>query len=296
VSKLVQCIPNFSEGTRPEIVARIIEGITSVSGVKLLNYSSNQDHNRSVVTFIGEPQVVLEGAFEGISEAAKLIDMEHHSGGHPRMGATDVVPFVPVTGVSMEECVKLARQLGERVARELGIPVYLYEYAATTPTRKNLADVRRGEYEGLKESITTPARKPDFGPQALHPSAGAIAIGARNPLVAFNVNLNTADLSIAQKIARSIRGSSGGLVNVKAMGVMLEEQNLAQVSMNMTDFRSTPLHRVLEIIRMEAGRYGVGIAGTEIVGTVPRDALLDAAHYYLQLDGFGEKQILENNL
>jgi glutamate formiminotransferase / 5-formyltetrahydrofolate cyclo-ligase len=296
VSKLVQCIPNFSEGTRPEIVARIIEGITSVSGVKLLNYSSNQDHNRSVVTFIGEPQVVLEGAFKGISEAAKLIDMEQHSGGHPRMGPTDVVPFVPVTGVSMEECVELARQLGERVARELGIPVYLYEYAATTPTRKNLADVRRGEYEGLKESITTPARKPDFGPQALHPSAGAIAIGARNPLVAFNVNLNTADLSIAQKIARSIRGSSGGLVNVKAMGVMLEEQNLAQVSMNMTDFRSTPLHRVLEIIRMEAGRYGVGIAGTEIVGTVPRDALLDAAHYYLQLDGFGEKQILENNL
>jgi glutamate formiminotransferase len=292
----VQCIPNFSEGSRPEVVAQIVTAISNVSGVKLLNYSSNQDHNRTVVTFIGQPEAVLEGAFLGIAKAADLIDMAQHQGGHPRMGAADVVPFVPVSGVDMEDCVALAQRLGERVGKDLGIPVYLYEYAATSPNRKNLADVRRGEYEGLMQCIGTPERKPDFGPQTMHPKAGAVAIGARSPLVAFNVNLNTADLKIAQKIARSVRGSSGGLVNVKAMGVMLEEQNLAQVSMNMTDFRSTPLHRVLELIRLEAIRYGVGIFGTEIVGTVPRDVLLEAAYYYLQLEGFEPKQILENNL
>ncbi len=296
MDKLVQCIPNFSEGTRPEVVEEIVRAISSVSGTKVLDFSSNQDHNRTVVTFIGTPYAVLDAAFNGIATAVKLIDMEQHKGGHPRMGAADVVPFVPVSGVNMADCVDLARRLGERVGQELQIPVYLYEYAATTVERKNLADVRRGEYEGLKQTIGTPGRKPDFGPSRMHPKAGAVAIGARNPLVAFNVNLNTSDVALAQKIARCVRGSSGGLVNVKAMGVMLEEKNLAQVSMNMTNFLSTPLHRALELIRLEAGRYGVGIAGTEIVGTVPRDALLEAAYAYLQLEGFDRKQILENNL
>ena len=294
--KIVQCIPNFSEGRRPEVVEQIIAAIKTVSGIKVLDYSSNPDHNRTVVTLIGEPPGVLDAVFNGIAAATKLIDMEAHSGEHPRMGATDVVPFVPVAGVSMSDCVELAKELGQRVGRELQIPVYLYEYAATSSQRKNLAEVRRGQYEGLKLEILTPERTPDYGPALMHPSAGAVAIGARNPLVAFNVNLSTSDLAVAQKIAKAIRGSSGGLVNVKALGVMLEETNQAQVSMNMTDYRVTPLFRVLELIRREAERYGVGISGTEIIGTVPMDALIEAASFYMQLNEFQPGQVLEKNL
>lgn len=296
MDRIVQCIPNFSEGRRPEVVRQIVSAIKETAGVKLLNYSSNPDHNRTVVTFVGEPEAVLAAAYAGITTAAELINMEEHQGGHPRMGAADVVPFVPISGVTMDECVELARKLGGKVGDELAIPVYLYEFAATTPARKNLADVRRGEYEGIKETIHTPERKPDFGPSQIHSRAGAVAIGARNPLVAFNVNLNTSDIEIAKKIAKAVRGSSGGFANVKALGVMLEETNHAQVSMNMTDYKASPLFRVLETIRREAERYGVTIAGTEIVGTVPMDALLDASYFYLQLDGFQPQQILEKNI
>lgn len=296
MQKVVQCIPNFSEGRRPEVVEQIVGAIKATVGVKLLNYSLNTDHNRSVVTFVGAPEAVFLGALNGIRKAIECINMEEHHGGHPRMGACDVVPFVPISGVTMEECVDLARQLGKTVGEELNLPVYLYEFAAATPLRKNLADVRRGEYEGIKLDIDKPERHPDFGPRAMHPTAGAIAIGARNPLVAFNVNLTTSDLTIAQKIAKAVRGSSGGYVHVKAMGVMLEETQQAQVSMNMIDFRGTPLFRVLETIRQEAKRNGVGITGTEIIGTVPMDALLDAAYYYLQLNEFKPQQILEKNL
>ncbi|MGQ9458735.1 MAG: glutamate formimidoyltransferase [Anaerolineae bacterium] len=292
--KVVECVPNFSEGRRLDVVQEIVEAIRSVPGVHVLDVESNADHNRSVVTFVGEPEAVLEGAFQGIARAAALIRMEEHRGAHPRMGAADVVPFVPVRGVRMEECVDLARRLGERVGRELGIPVYLYEEAATRPDRRNLADVRRGEYEGLREAIRTdPDRAPDFGPAEMGP-AGATAIGARPPLIAFNVYLRTDDVRVAQAIARAVRHSSGGLRYVKALGLLVEGQ--AQVSMNLTDFRRTPLARVMEMVRREAARYGVAVARSEVVGLLPAEALLDAASYYLQLEGFSPAQVLENRL
>ncbi len=296
MAKIVECIPNFSEGRRPEVIEAILGAIRSTPGVDLLDHSSDTSHNRTVVTFVGAPEAVVEGAFNGIREATKLIDLNQHKGEHPRMGASDVVPFVPVSEVNMKECVELAHRLAKRVAEELEIPVYLYEHAATTPLRRNLADVRKGEYEGLKEAVKLPERCPDYGAPCLHPTAGAVAIGARQPLVAFNVNLNTSDLSIAKKIAKAIRGSSGGFVNVKALGVMLEERQVAQVTMNMVDFKATPLHRALEFIRREAERYGVMVTDSEIVGMVPVDALLDAASYYLQLEGFKPAQILEKRL
>lgn len=292
--KVVECVPNFSEGRRLDVVQEIVEAIRSVPGVHVLDVESNADHNRSVVTFVGEPEAALEGAFQGIARAAALIRMEEHRGAHPRMGAADVVPFVPVRGVRMEECVDLARRLGERVGRELGIPVYLYEEAATRPDRRNLADVRRGEYEGLREAIRTdPDRAPDFGPAEMGP-AGATAIGARPPLIAFNVYLRTDDVRVAQAIARAVRHSSGGLRYVKALGLLVEGQ--AQVSMNLTDFRRTPLARVMEMVRREAARYGVAVARSEVVGLLPAEALLDAAAYYLQLEGFSPAQVLENRL
>ncbi|MGC8838131.1 MAG: glutamate formimidoyltransferase [Anaerolineae bacterium] len=292
--RVVECVPNFSEGRRQDVVQQIVEAIRSVPGVYVLDVESDADHNRSVVTFVGEPEAVLEGAFQGVARAAALINMEEHRGAHPRMGAADVVPFVPVRGVSMEECVDLARRLGERVGRELGIPVYLYEEAATRSDRRNLADVRRGEYEGLKEAIRTdPDRAPDFGPAQMGP-AGATAIGARPPLIAFNVYLRTDDVRVAQAVARAVRHSSGGLRYVKALGLLVEGQ--AQVSMNLTDYRRTPVARVMEMVRREAARYGVAVARSEVVGLVPAEALLDAAAYYLQLEGFSPAQVLENRL
>lgn len=292
--RVVECVPNFSEGRRQDVVQDIVDAIRSVPGVHVLDVESDADHNRSVVTFVGEPEAALEGAFQGIARAAALIHMEEHRGAHPRMGAADVVPFVPVRGVSMEDCVDLARRLGERVGRELGIPVYLYEEAATRPDRRNLADVRRGEYEGLKEAIRTdPDRAPDFGPAEMGP-AGATAIGARPPLIAFNVYLRTDDVRVAQAIARAVRHSSGGLRYVKALGLLVEGQ--AQVSMNLTDYRKTPIARAMEMVRREAARYGVAVARSEVVGLLPAEALLDAAAYYLQLEGFSPAQVLENRL
>ena len=293
--KIVECIPNISEGRRLDVVEEILAEVRQTAGVTLLDYSSNADHNRTVISMIGEPDRVLEAAWKLIKKAAERIDLDQHEGEHPRMGATDVVPFVPVRGMTMEECVELAKALGERVGRELSIPVYLYEKAATRPERRNLADVRRGQYEGLKESIHTPERTPDYGPSVLG-KAGATAIGARPPLVAFNVNLGTTNLEIGKAIAKGIRGSSGGFVNIKALGIDLSEQGMVQISMNMVDAQRTPLYRALEFIKTEAAHFGVPVVGSEIVGLVPLDAMLDAAAYYLRLRDFSNEQILEKRV
>lgn len=294
--KIVECVPNFSEGRRPEVVQEIVAAVESVPGVQLLDYSSDPSHNRSVLTFIGEPAPVKEAAFRAIAKAAELINMEEHRGEHPRIGATDVVPFVPVLGVTMADCVALARELGAEVAEKLRIPVYLYEEAATRPDRRNLADIRRGEYEGLKKEIHLPERRPDFGDPVMHPTAGATVIGAREFLIAYNINLGTPDVSIAKKIARVVRASSGGLMYVKALGIKLGDRNLAQVSMNLTNFKKTPMHVVFNLVKSEADRYGVPIVGSEIVGLVPLDALLAAAEHYLRIENFSRKQVLETRV
>jgi glutamate formiminotransferase/formiminotetrahydrofolate cyclodeaminase len=291
---IIECIPNFSDARRPEVIAAIRQAIAEVPGAHVLDLHSDMDHNRSVITFAGAPQAVEEAAFRAIAKAAELIDLEQHRGEHPRIGATDVVPFVPISGVSMQDCVELARRLGQRVGQELGVPVYLYEEAATRPERKNLENLRRGQYEGLKADILTdPQRAPDFGPGHLG-KAGATVIGARFPLIAYNVYLTTDDVSVAKKIAKAVRFSSGGLRYVKALGLLVDGR--AQVSMNLTNFRETPVARAVEFIRREAGRYGVGVHHCELVGLIPEDALVDAAVWYLQLDQFEPEQILERRL
>lgn len=294
MTTLIECIPNFSEARRPEIIDQIVAAITSVEGARLLDRSSDLDHNRTVITFAGPPFAVEEAAFRAIRTAAELIDLNNHQGEHPRIGATDVVPFVPLSDSSMEECIGIAKRLGQRVGSELSIPVYLYEAAATRPERANLEYIRKGQYEGLKVDVeSNPERTPDFGPAKLG-SAGATVIGARNPLVAFNVYLTTSDVDIAKKIAKSIRHSSGGLRYVKGLGLLVEGR--AQVSMNLTNFRETPIARVVETIRREAQRYGVGIHHSELVGLIPQDALTDAAVWYMQLDQFDNAQVLESRL
>src|SRR5574339_805165 len=273
--QLIECIPNFSEARRPEVIDQIVAAIESVGDVKLLDRSSDLDHNRTVLTFAGPPFAVEEAAFRAIRTAAELIDLNNHHGEHPRIGATDVVPFVPLSDSSMEECVAIARRLGQRVGSELGIPVYLYEAAAMRPERANLETIRKGQYEGLKAEIeSNPERQPDYGPTKLGP-AGATVIGARNPLIAFNVYLTSDDVDIAKKIAKAIRNSSGGLRYVKALGLLVEGH--AQVSMNLTNFRETPIARVVETIRREAQRFGVAIHHSELVGLIPQEALIDAA-------------------
>jgi glutamate formiminotransferase/formiminotetrahydrofolate cyclodeaminase len=292
--KLVECVPNFSEGRRPEVLSAIAEVICEMGDVSLLDQHTDADHNRTVFTFVGSPQAVSEAAFASIKKAAELIDLDQHRGEHPRIGATDVVPFIPISGVTMEDCVDLARSLGKRVGEELQIPVYLYEAAATQPDRKNLEDIRRGEYEILKEIIQNdPDRAPDFGPKRMG-KAGATVIGARPFLIAFNVYLNTDDVTIAKKIARAVRHSSGGFRYVKALGLLVD--GIAQVSMNLTDFTQTPIARVVELIRREATRYGTTVRNSELVGLIPQTALIDAAQWYLQLDDFEPGQILETCL
>jgi glutamate formiminotransferase/formiminotetrahydrofolate cyclodeaminase len=292
--KIVECIPNFSEGRNLETVNAIVTAISGVAGVTLLDQSSDADHNRSVITFVGNPAAVEEAAFRGIARAAELIDMRKHSGEHPRMGAADVVPFVPISGLKMKDCVQMAQRLGQRVGAELDIPVYLYEEAATQEGRRNLEDVRRGEYEGIQESIQNePSRKPDFGPSKLG-SAGAVAIGARQPLLAYNVYLNTGDVEIAKQVAKAVRHSSGGFRFVKGAGFLVDGK--AQVSMNLTNFRKTPVARVVEAIRTEAARYGAAIEKSELVGLIPQEALEDAAAWYLQLHDFEREQILERRM
>ena len=291
---IVECVPNFSEGRRPDVVQAIVDALRSVPGARVLDVTSDVDHNRSVVTFVGPPAAVQEAMFRSIRTASALIDLDVHRGEHPRLGATDVVPFVPVSGVTMAECVALARDLGRRVGEELHIPVYLYERAALRPDRTNLEDVRRGEYEALKAEIgTNPDRAPDFGPAAVG-KAGATIIGARPFLVAFNAFLDTDDVRIARKITRAVRNSSGGYRYVKALGLLVAGQ--AQVSMNLTNFAQTPIHRVVETIRREAARYGTTVTHTELIGMIPQQALVDAAQWHLQLDGFKTDQILENKL
>lgn len=291
---IVECIANFSDARRPQVVEQIIAAILSVGGVSLLDRHSDLDHNRTVLTFVGTPDEVEEAAFRAIARAAELINLDQHRGEHPRIGATDVVPFVPISGVEMADCILMARRLGQRVGNELNIPVYLYEAAATRPERQNLENIRRGQYEALKDEIAThPDRTPDYGPARLG-TAGATVIGARQPLIAFNVYLTTGDVSIAKKIARTIRHSSGGLRYVKGLGLLVEGQ--AQVSMNLTNFHDTPLAQVVEMIRREAARYGCAIHHSELVGLIPQEALTQAAQWYLQLDDFEPEQILEQRL
>src|SRR5258707_11527648 len=293
---LVECVPNFSEARRPEVVEAIVAAMEMAGGegLRILNVSSDKDHNRTVVTMAGQPAAVEAAAFAGIPKAAALINLDQHRGEHPRMGATDVVPFVPIRDISLDECVAMARRLGERVGGELGLPVYLYEAAATRPERQNLENVRRGEYEKLKEEITTlPAREPDFGPRQVGP-AGAVVIGARAFLIAYNIYLNTADVSVAKKVAKAVRHSSGGLRYVKALGLLVDGQ--AQVSMNLTDHTQTPMARVMEFVKREAARYGATATRSELVGLIPQAALVDAAQWYLQLDNLEADQVLENRL
>jgi glutamate formiminotransferase/formiminotetrahydrofolate cyclodeaminase len=296
MDRIVECVPNFSEGQQPQVVEQICDRIRTVPGVCLLDKEMDPSHNRAVVTFVGPPEAVAEAAFRGVREAAQLIDMRQHRGAHPRVGATDVVPFIPVKGVTMDECVALARTVGERIGSELGIPVYLYEEAAARPDRRNLADVRRGEYEGLVAEIATnPDRVPDYGPAEMGP-AGATVVGARPFLVAYNVYLGTADLNVARQIARAVRHSSGGLRFVKALGIAVDRPGQVQVSMNLTDFRRTPIHRVMALIREEAAHYGVPVLESEVVGLLPAEALVDASRYYLQLHHLSDEQILDNRL
>jgi glutamate formiminotransferase/formiminotetrahydrofolate cyclodeaminase len=294
--KLIECVPNFSEGRRPDVVAAIRDAIAAVPGAHLLDTSSDASHNRSVITFVADIGVVADAAFEGIREAVHQIDLTRHTGEHPRMGAADVVPFIPLEGATMEDCIALARQLGERVGRELGIPVFLYERAATRPDRENLADVRRGEFEGLRDDIgRTPQRTPDFGPSAVHATAGAVAIGARPFLVAYNVYLGPAsNLAIAKEVAKAVRGSSGGLRYVKAMGFEVDGQ--AQVSMNLVDTERTPLHVAFDTVRTEAEARGVTPTWSEIVGLVPERALFDAAVRHVRLRNFSLDMVLEQKV
>jgi glutamate formiminotransferase/formiminotetrahydrofolate cyclodeaminase len=292
--KLVECIANYSEARRPEVVEAIVQAIAATPQVRFLDRHSDTDHNRTVLTFIGPPEGVEAAAFNSIAKAAELIDLDQHTGEHPRIGAADVVPFVPIAGVTMQDCVEMARRVGRRVGDELGIPVYLYEEAATRPERQNLENIRRGQYEALKAELgVNPARDPDFGPRRVGP-AGATVIGARHPLIAFNVYLTTDDVNIAKKIAKAARFSTGGFRYVKGLGMLVEGR--AQVSMNLTNYRGTPIAQVVEFIRREAARYGVGIHHTELVGLAPQEALIDAAVWYLQLDQFEPEQILEKKL
>jgi glutamate formiminotransferase/formiminotetrahydrofolate cyclodeaminase len=294
MTQLIECIPNFSEARRPEVIDQIVAAITSVDGARLLDRSSDLDHNRTVITFAGPPDAVEEAAFRAIKTASELIDLNEHSGAHPRIGATDVVPFVPLSNATMEECIAIAQRLGQRVGGELSIPVYLYEAAAARPERANLENIRKGQYEGLKTEIESdPNRKPDFGPSKLG-APGATVIGARNPLIAFNIYLTTDDVSIAKKIAKAVRHSSGGLRYVKGLGLLVDGR--AQISMNLTNFHDTPIARVVEFVRREAERYGIGIHHSELVGLIPQEALVDAAVWYTQLDQFDKQQILERRL
>ncbi len=295
--RLVECVPNYSEGRREEVIQKISSCFKGRKGIWLLDVSADKDHNRMVITAVGDPDEMVEAVFDSVKVAAELINMEEHRGEHPRIGATDVIPFVPLKGITMEECVDLARKLGKRIADELNIPVYLYEEAALRPERRRLEVIRKGQYEGLKEEIKKPERHPDYGPPRLHPTAGATVVGARKPLIAFNVNLGTSDINVAKKIARFVRASSGGLGFVKAIGVELKERGLVQVSMNLTDYTKNAIYRVYELIKIEAERWGVPVVESEIVGLLPAEALFDSLAYYLKLHTFDPmKQVIEMRL
>lgn len=295
-NKLLECVPNFSEGRNKEVIERIVDPFRKTEGVKLLDYSADKDHNRLVVTVIGDPEGLKKSVLEAMAVAVKEIDMNNHKGEHPRMGAVDVVPFIPVRNVTMEEAVELAKEVARQAAEKFNLPVYLYEDAATSPDRQNLASIRKGQFEGFKEKIKKPEWKPDFGPSEVHPTAGVTAVGARMPLVAFNVNLGTDNIEIADAIARKVRYIGGGLRYCKAIGVDLKERGIVQVSMNMTNYTKTSLYQAYELIKVEARRYGVNVVGSELIGILPARALIDVAVYYLGVENFSEEQILENRL
>lgn len=297
MTTLIECIPNISEGRRREVVEAVRNAAVSAGpGVLLLDWTSDADHNRSVLTFLGDGPALVRAMEAMVGEALVHIDLTRHEGAHPRLGAVDVIPFVPIRGATAADCVALAKELGARLAEKHGLPIYLYEDAATTEARRNLATIRKGEFEGLAEKMKGSDWKPDYGPDAPHPAGGATVVGARSPLVAYNVNLGTADLSIADRIAKSIRHLSGGYRFVKAMGVKLEARGIVQISINMTNTEKTPLHRVFETVRSEAERFGVPVVGSEIIGLVPQSALVGAAEHYLRLESPASSQVLENKL
>ena len=294
---LIECVPNFSEGRRPEVMEAIVAPFKKTPGVYLFDYRADEDHNRLVVSLVGHPEEVQNSLLEACKIAQKHIDMNAHQGAHPRIGAIDVIPFTPISGIDMEGCVKLAHEFGERYFKETGIPVYYYEDAAKIPTRTRLEQIRKGQYEVLKgEAVSNPERRPDVGGPGLHPTAGASVIGARKFLVAFNINLGTTDVNVAKEIAKFMRASSGGFCHVKGIGLALEDKGMVQVSMNLVDYEKNSIYRVLEMARMEAKRWGVSVVETEIYGMVPAAAMLDSASYYLQSNGFDPDQVLELKL
>lgn len=295
-NKIVECVPNFSEGRDNNIIEKIVDPLRGKENVKLLNYEADKDYNRVVVTVIGEPEAVKNAVIESIGVATRLIDLNKHEGQHSRMGATDVVPFIPIKNMTTEECVKLAKETGKVIADKYNIPIYLYEDAATTPDRVNLAKIRKGQFEGMKEKIKQEQWVPDYGEPEIHKTAGVTAVGARMPLVAYNIDLDTQDIDIANKISKCIRHSSGGFRYIKAGGVKVEERGITQVTMNITNYTKTSIYRVFETVKMEARRYGVNVLGSEIVGLVPMEALVDTASYYLGLYGFSMDKVIEKNL
>ena len=296
MNKIIECVPNFSEGRDLQKVEKIVEPFRGKENVKLLDYSTDKDHNRCVVTVVGEPEALEDAMVEAIGIALELIDMTKHEGQHPRMGAVDVVPFIPIRNCTVEEADAVAKNVAKRAAEKFGQPFFLYEKSATASHRENLANIRKGQFEGMAEKMLDSMWKPDFGPETIHPTGGVTAIGARMPLVAFNINLDTPDIEIANKIARSVRHISGGFRFVKAMGVMLEDRNIAQVSMNLTDYTKSAVYRVFETVQMEAKRWGVNVIGSEVIGLVPMQALIDSAEYYLKIENFSMDQVLETRL
>ena len=293
---VIECVPNVSEGRNPEVVSEIAEAVRATPGVRLLDVSSDSSHNRSVLTFVGDAPAVIAGVRALFDAAVPRIDLTRHSGEHPRMGAVDVVPVIPIRGATVEECVALSREIGAEIARRHQIPVYLYEESATAERRRNLAEVRKGEFEGFAAKMRSPDWKPDFGPDTPHPTAGAVAVGARAPLIAYNINLGTSDLAVAERISKAIRHLGGGFRYVKAMPVVLADRGQVQVSINMTNFKKSPLHRVFECVKSEAERHGVAIVGSEIVGLTPAEALIMTAEHYLRLENFSAEQVLELRL
>jgi len=293
---VIECVPNFSEGLDAARVGEIAAAVGAVPGVRILNLSSDSSHNRSVLTFVGDAAAVRGGVLALFEAAIPRIDLTRHRGEHPRMGAVDVVPFIPIRGATVADCVALSREVGQEIASRFAVPVYLYEDSASADGRRNLADVRKGEFEGLAEKMARPEWKPDFGPAVQHPTAGAVAVGARPPLIAYNINLGTRDLAVADRIAKSIRHIGGGFRYVKAMAVDLADRGLVQVSINMTNYKKTPLHRVFECVKSEAQRHGVAIVASEIVGLTPAEALYMAAEHYLRIENFSSDQVLESKL
>lgn len=296
MNKIIECVPNFSEGKDLEKVEKILNVFRGRQDVKLLDYSSDENHNRSVVTVVGEPEALKKAMVEAIGKAVELIDLTKHEGQHPRMGAVDVVPFIPIKNVSVEEADKLAKEVAKEASEKFNLPFFLYEKSSTASHRENLANIRKGQFEGMAEKMKDDMWKPDFGPTTIHPTAGVTAIGARMPLVAYNINLSTNNLEIANSIAKKVRHISGGFRFVKALGIDLEDRGIVQVSMNLTDYTKTSIYRVFETVKMEAERYGVNIVGSEIVGLVPMQALVDTADHYLRLENFTMDQVLESKL